>query len=83
MPIYEYTCRGCGHDFELLVRGSRVPSCPACESEDLERHLSMPRVSSETTRGLAKRAARKRDQVRGKDRMHDQLQYERSHDRHG
>jgi hypothetical protein len=29
------------------------------------------------------RAAKKRDAAQGKDRMHEQLKYEESHDRHG
>lgn len=83
MPIYEYTCRKCGHQFELLVRGQKVPACPSCRSEDLERMFSLPRVSSASTRDLSMRAAKKRDKTQATDRMHDQLNYERSHDRHG
>jgi putative FmdB family regulatory protein len=40
MPIYDYKCRGCGEEFELLVRGSQVAACPACESVNLEQLLS-------------------------------------------
>ena len=40
MPIYEYTCDACGHEFELLVMGSEVPACPQCESEKLEKRFS-------------------------------------------
>jgi putative FmdB family regulatory protein len=40
MPIYEYACRGCGTGFELLVRGSETPRCPACQSADLDKALS-------------------------------------------
>jgi putative FmdB family regulatory protein len=28
MPIYEYECRDCRTDFELLVRASAAPTCP-------------------------------------------------------
>jgi len=41
MPIYEYHCRGCGHDFETLVRGSEIPACARCSGEDLEKKLSV------------------------------------------
>ena len=27
MPIYEYACRACRHEFETLVRGAEAPSC--------------------------------------------------------
>lgn len=40
MPIYDYKCRNCGEQFELLVLGSRTAACPACESADLEQLLS-------------------------------------------
>lgn len=83
MPIYEYECRNCGHRFEALVLGKSKPQCEACDSEDLEKLLSLPAVKSETTRDLAMRAAKKRDAALGKDRMHEQLKYEESHDRHG
>ena len=83
MPIYEYSCRVCGHAFELLVRKDTTPACPSCESSDLERQNSLPTVQSSGTRSLAMRAAKKRDAAQGKDRMHEQLKYEQSHDRHG
>ena len=41
MPIYEYLCAGCGHEFEVLVRGSERPRCPECESAELEKRLSV------------------------------------------
>lgn len=83
MPIYEYRCKACQHPFELLIRGSKTPSCPACGSEELERQTSLPTVKSAGTRDLAMRAAKKRDRAQGTDRMHEQLKYEESHDRHG
>ena len=41
MPIYEYACRSCGHEFETLVRSSDTPACASCNSEDLEKKLSV------------------------------------------
>jgi putative FmdB family regulatory protein len=41
MPIYEYRCGQCRAEFELLVRGNDSPQCPQCESEKLERKLSV------------------------------------------
>jgi putative FmdB family regulatory protein len=40
MPIFEYACRSCGHRFEALVFGGKVPPCPECEGADLEKLLS-------------------------------------------
>lgn len=41
MPLYGYACKSCGHMFQTLVRSSEVPACPACESVELERQLSL------------------------------------------
>ena len=41
MPIYEYQCRHCGHQFEFLLRPpDTAASCPECSGQDLERLLS-------------------------------------------
>jgi putative FmdB family regulatory protein len=42
MPIYEYTCKQCGHQFEELVRADEKPTCPACGDSRLERQWSVP-----------------------------------------
>jgi putative FmdB family regulatory protein len=41
MPIYEYECSDCGHQFEALVRSDTVPHCPGCASTHLEKQLSV------------------------------------------
>lgn len=41
MPIYEYACQTCAHEFEALVRSDTVPSCPKCHSTDLAKKLSV------------------------------------------
>ena len=40
MPIYEYGCQKCGHEFEELVFGSANPACPKCGSNDVEKLMS-------------------------------------------
>lgn len=42
MPLYEYSCRQCDHQFEELVFGAEPVSCPKCRSEKLERLISVP-----------------------------------------
>ena len=79
MPIYEYTCRGCGHEFELLVRKSTTLACPSCASADLERELSVPAVKSESTHGLAMKAAKKRDSKQASEQNRAQREYELRH----
>ncbi|MBZ0093454.1 MAG: FmdB family zinc ribbon protein [Burkholderiales bacterium] len=41
MPIYDYRCSDCKKTFELLVRGSEIPSCPGCGSLQLEKQISL------------------------------------------
>lgn len=42
MPIYEYACDTCRHEFEYLLRGGERPACPECGSIRLEKRLSVP-----------------------------------------
>ena len=41
MPIYEYICKDCGHEFEELVfsQDENVP-CPKCGGTDTEKLMS-------------------------------------------
>jgi putative FmdB family regulatory protein len=41
VPLYEYSCTDCHHQFETLVRGGRAPECPACHGTSLEKQLSV------------------------------------------
>jgi putative FmdB family regulatory protein len=41
MPIFEYACHQCGHEFEALTRASMQPECPECHSHELEKKLSV------------------------------------------
>ncbi len=61
MPIYEYRCLACGHQFEALVRAHDTPVCASCQSPELERLLSMFAVSSESTRQSSLSLARKKN----------------------
>jgi putative FmdB family regulatory protein len=79
MPIFDYRCRACAREFEALVMGSSTPSCPACQSQDLEKLLSLPAVKSSGTHELAMKAARRRDRKQGDDRARAQREYEFKH----
>jgi putative FmdB family regulatory protein len=48
MPIYEYICKDCDKQFELLIRESTVLECPSCKSRKLEKQLSVFAVSSDS-----------------------------------
>lgn len=53
MPLYEYDCKKCGSEFELLVRMSDTPQCPDCKSEQLEKRFSVPAGHSKTSLPMA------------------------------
>ena len=79
MPIYEYCCVRCGTEFEALVLGKTEPRCPSCESQDIERVLSLPTVHSSSTRAMSMRAAKKRDRAQATERVVEQKKYEEAH----
>ena len=79
MPIFEFTCRKCGHEFEALVR-KNSPRCPSCGADELEKKFSLPAVKSDSTRAKSMKAAKKRDQKQAVDRVEAQRAYEASHD---
>lgn len=56
MPLFDFRCRGCGREFEALVRASdqTPPECPDCRDRDLEQLRSTFAVSSaDKTRAAA------------------------------
>lgn len=46
MPIFEYICQECKHEFEALVFGRDKASCPKCDSKKLSPQLSVFAVSA-------------------------------------
>jgi putative FmdB family regulatory protein len=46
MPIFEYVCKECQHQFEALVYGKEKAACPKCQSKKLEPQLSVFAVSA-------------------------------------
>jgi putative FmdB family regulatory protein len=42
MPIYEYVCKECGHEFETLQKVSDEPlkTCPDCARQSLKKKIS-------------------------------------------
>ena len=79
MPIYEYECRACRTRFEHFVRPSNspdlaVPSCPSCQSRDLERLLSMFAVNSEETQQVHLKQARRAGMKEQGDKQHAEVE---------
>ncbi len=44
MPIYEYACKECGHEFDVLQKISDRPlkDCPECKKPALRKLVSAP-----------------------------------------
>lgn len=40
MPMFDFRCPQCGHEFEAFVRASVIPPCTNCKAETVERKLS-------------------------------------------
>jgi putative FmdB family regulatory protein len=43
MPLYEFTCKECGSNYEELVslNCKEYPPCPSCKSEKVEKKMSV------------------------------------------
>ena len=73
MPIFEYECRACGHQFEFLVLpSSPAPECPGCQHQDLQKMISLCAVSSEGTRQSHLSSERKKFGKINKDKQHEE-----------
>src|SRR5208282_1336001 len=51
MPIFEYVCQQCQHEFETLVFGRDKAKCPKCQSAKLTPQLSVFAVSAKGSSG--------------------------------
>jgi len=49
MPIFEYICQECQHEFEALVFGKDTAVCPKCQSKELAPQLSVFAVSAKSS----------------------------------
>jgi len=77
MPLFEYRCRNCNSQCELLIRGSAVPVCPSCGSSSLDKMLSLFAVTSEGTQ------LKNRQTLGAQQRLSSQrTRREREHERH-
>jgi putative FmdB family regulatory protein len=81
MPLYDFRCRACGHEFEALVRPPEASvSCPACQQVDVERLVSLFAVDTDERRSAAAKKSREA-QIRGRrDAIIADEEYRKNHD---
>jgi putative FmdB family regulatory protein len=58
VPLFDFVCRACQHEFEALVRPGHPPACPKCQGVDLEQKL--PSFAVKTAERSAANAAASR-----------------------
>ena len=72
MPIYDYLCRSCNGQFELLVLKGTVLECPSCHSQEIEQQISssfavstkdLPKARVKTAKARRKTSKDYRDQM--------------------
>ena len=81
MPLFDFHCKACGHEFEALVRPPAQPACPSCGSADLERLLSgfSFSVRSNGLSPAARRAVQKQQTAQKRDQDAYQQEIEKKH----
>jgi len=81
MPLYDFACRTCDHEFEALVRTGDVPECPSCHGHELERLLSTFALSTDERRQAAVKDARMRQIKKNRDKVIADEEYRQKHDK--
>jgi putative FmdB family regulatory protein len=77
MPIYDYKCDKCHHEFEAFILPQSDPAaCPECGGRKLERMISNFAFSSENTRQSNLAKARKAYAPVRKEKQVEQAKYE-------
>jgi putative FmdB family regulatory protein len=81
MPLYDFVCRKCQHEFEALVRTGDTPTCPSCHGQDLERLLSTFAVDTAEHRQAAANDSRRRQIAKRRDSYIAEEEYRNKHDK--
>jgi putative FmdB family regulatory protein len=81
MPIFEYECKQCGHQFEFLSLPNRpaVPQCTSCKSKNLKQLISLCAVRSESTKKASWTTARKKAMRGFKDKLDEKHRHLHEH----
>jgi putative FmdB family regulatory protein len=81
VPLYDFECRACHHEFEALVRAGDTPACPSCGSRDLRRLLSAFAVDTAEKRQAAAKQSRQRQIAKRNDALVADEEYRQKHDK--
>lgn len=49
MPIFEYRCRDCGNNFEVILLGEQKAECPKCHAQNIQQQLSTFAVNTKSS----------------------------------
>ncbi len=83
MPLYDFHCNECGHEFEALVRPQDPPAkCPSCQSTTVEKLLSGFALHTEDRHRAAVADSRKRQIAKNKDKLVAEEEYRKEHEGH-
>jgi putative FmdB family regulatory protein len=83
MPIHDFRCRTCGHEFEALVRAQDPPTlCPSCRGADVEKLLSGFAVSTKEKTQAAAKKSRQRQVAANRDKVVAEEEYRKEHEGH-
>jgi putative FmdB family regulatory protein len=83
MPLYDYRCTGCGHEFEALVRPQDPPpACPECRSSEIEKLLSGFALHTDERHQAAVKDSRRRQIKANKDKLVAEEEYRKEHEGH-
>ncbi len=80
MPLFEFRCPACDSQFELLIRGAAVPTCPSCGNTSLEKLLSMFAVSSADSQQRNRKTLGTQQRAKAQGERQEQTHY--AHDHH-
>jgi len=81
VPLFDFTCKTCGHSFEALVRSGETPRCPACQGSDLQRELATFALSTDERRAAAVKQSRKLQIAKRRDAVIAEEEYRQKHDK--
>jgi putative FmdB family regulatory protein len=82
MPIYEYGCPECGHQFEITQKISEAPlkKCPECGKETLEKLISATAFHLKGGGWYKDLYSSKKDSGRSDNKVGDRLEKAKSDD---